>query len=271
MSDRQPVLVAALAIGLVSVATALGTGLLSFTGGVDHDIDDDSCQVTGQHTFECGGELGAVVDTPREVGQVTSGIYGDENIGTALDEYPDPVLSFLKSRDVVFEDSTLRIDSEKWTGRCTVTAPFVSDSGERHVVEMEGELVGGSSFECRTSESPESVDFAVCPGSEVECRDEITGRYGLDEFTGGFSVEYELRQDSDGDGVLDRNDDCPEESGERADGCPVKDSEPVAPPTDDDGGGDESDGSDTGGESGGNGLVSVLLDLVSVLPLVSIG
>jgi hypothetical protein len=114
---------------------------------------------------------------------------------------------------------------------CEYTVGYEEDYERFHEVRIGGELVnGGAGLACElNSPSTQDVKLTNCDadglsddfirsrgGEEEACRADIkqnvVTEYG--------SVEYILRSDADGDGVFDRDDECPESAGELDSGCP---------------------------------------------------
>jgi len=193
------------------------SGLLSFGGGVDYDIDGDACERTGSDSFECptqsrpSGELDAV----------SSELIGEEET-SELDE--NGASGLLRGENILVSDrdgAGVEFNGDAYAGKCTVTVGFEAND-EVIVVEVPGDLTDSAPLGCRTeSVSAESVELAECDyppfnglSQDEACREALGFSYG--EY---ISVEYELRADSDGDGVFDRNDECPNEAGRLENGC----------------------------------------------------
>lgn len=104
------------------------------------------------------------------------------------------------------------------------------------------------------------------PGEFVswDGREPYIGGDDSDEGYGAVSVEFRESGDSDGDGVVDRNDECPNEAGEKANGCPVNENS-----NEDDGEYNNNPPSDNK-ESQNGFVISILLDLASFIPGVSV-
>ena len=86
------------------------------------------------------------------------------------------------------------------------------------------------------NEIEEYIDKKDISERRLQDWDEVLSTFslGYDEIAGSDNKEPTTEPDPDGDGVLDKDDKCPNQFGERKDGCPKKD-------TDDDGVYDEDD------------------------------
>jgi len=202
---------------LGAVLAGSQSGLLSFGGGVDYDIDGDACERTGSDSFECPTQ-----NRPRgDLDAVSSELIGEAET-SELDE--NGASGLLRGENILVSDrdgAGVEFNGDAYAGKCTVTAGFEAND-EVIVVEVPGELTDSAPLGCRTdSVSAESVELAECDyppfdglSQEEACREALDFSYG--EY---INVEYELRDDSDGDGVFDRNDQCPNEAGQLENGC----------------------------------------------------
>ena len=222
--------IVAVASGVLLVASVAVLGFFGIQGSLlgdnDYEIDGEQCSTTGSDSFECPIWNGPHGDYQEQTGATIS-----EEEAWELDE--NGANRLLREYGVLQDDrdgAGAEFNSENWIGFCEYTVSFEDDDERFHEVRIEGELVDADAgLACElNSPSTQEVELTNCDADSL--RDEFIRRRGGEEeacradlsnvHAEYGSVEYILRSDADGDGVFDRNDECPQVAGELENGCP---------------------------------------------------